>query len=206
MLKRLCVYCGSSYGSEPAYQRAASELGALLARRGIALVYGGGKVGLMGELARAVISAGGEVVGVIPRHLAQKEVAFTGISELRVVENMHERKAQMAELADAFLALPGGLGTLEELAEVLTWAQLGLHEKPCGLLNVGGYFDALLAFLDGMAAAHFLHPEHRDMLLVGTDAEALLEAFERYAPPRADKASMALEDLRRREGQNPPGA
>ncbi len=198
MIKRICVYCGSSFGADPAYQQEARSLGALLAKRGIALVYGGGKVGLMGEIARAVIAGGGEVIGVIPRHLAEKEVAFKGISDLRLVENMHERKALMADLADAFIALPGGLGTLEEVAEILTWSQLGLHEKPCGLLNVAGYFDALLAFLDRMVAAHFLHAVHREMLLVRTDPAALLSAFDAYSPPHADKAEMALKDLKER--------
>lgn len=198
MIKRICVYCGSSFGADPAYQQAARMLGELLAQRGLTLVYGGGKVGLMGEIARTVTAAGGEVIGVIPRHLADKEVAFNGISDLRLVENMHERKALMAELADAFIALPGGLGTLEEVAEILTWSQLALHEKPCGLLNVGGYFDALLAFLDRMVEAHFLHAEHRAMLLMDTDPQALLAAFETYQPPRADKAAMALKDLKNR--------
>ncbi len=195
MMKRICVYCGSSFGADPAYQQAARDVGALLAKRGIALVYGGGKVGLMGEIARAVIAGGGEVIGVIPRHLADKEVAFNGISDLRLVEDMHERKALMADLADAFITLPGGLGTLEEVAEILTWSQLGLHKKPCGLLNVGGYFDALLAFLDRMVEAHFLHKAHRDILLVDTDPAALLASFETYQPPHADKAAMALQDL-----------
>ncbi len=199
MIKRICVYCGSSFGADPAFQQAARAVGALLAQRGIALVYGGGKVGLMGEIARAVIAGGGEVIGVIPRHLADREVAFKGISDLRLVDNMHERKALRADLADAFVALPGGLGTLEEVAEILTWSQLGLHEKPCGLLNVSGYFDPLLAFLDGMVAAHFLHDVHRDMVLVHTDPEALLAAFDTYQPPRADKAAMALKDLHSRE-------
>ncbi len=200
MINRICVYCGSSFGADPVYQKEARAVGALLAKRGIALVYGGGKVGLMGEIARAAIAEGGEVIGVIPQYLADKEVAFEGISDLRRVENMHERKALMADLADAFITLPGGLGTLEELAEILTWSQLGLHEKPCGLLNVGGYFDDLLAFLNGMVQAHFLHEVHRDMILVHTDPEAMLAAFEIYQPPRVDKAAMTLKDLSDREG------
>jgi len=201
IIKRICVYCGSSFGADPAYEQAARVVGMLLAKRGLTLVYGGGKVGLMGEIARTVIADGGEVIGVIPRGLANKEVAFTGISDLRLVDNMHERKAMMADLADAFIALPGGLGTLEEVAEILTWSQLGLHEKPCGLLNVGGYFDPLLAFLDRMVEAHFLHAVHRKMLVVHTNPEALLAAFATYTPPRADKAAMALKDLRSRGNQ-----
>ena len=198
MIKRICVYCGSSFGENPAFQRAAHEMGATLAQRGIALVYGGGKVGLMGEVARAVIAGGGEVIGVIPRQMAERELAFTEATDLRVVENMHERKALMADLADGFIALPGGIGTLEEIAEVLTWSQLGLHQKPCGLLDVDGYFDSLTAFLDQMVKVHFLHKAHRDSLLVYTDPAALLAAFETYAPPRADKVAMALEELQRR--------
>lgn len=175
-------------------------MGALLAKRGYALVYGGGKVGLMGEVARAVIAGQGEVIGVIPRQMAEKELALKEISELHVVENMHQRKALMAELADGYIALPGGIGTLEEIAEILTWSQLGLHQKPCGLLDVDGYYDSLIAFLDQMVAAHFLHQPHRDMLLVNSDPEALLSAFETYVPPRADKAALALEELHRRGG------
>lgn len=195
MIKRICVYCGSNFGVDPAYQQAARATGTLLARQGIALVYGGGKVGLMGEIARAVIENSGEVIGVIPKYLADKEVAFNGISDLRLVDNMHDRKAIMADLADAFIGLPGGLGTLEEVAEILTWSQLGLHVKPCGLLNVNGYFDALLAFLDHMVEAHFMHPEHREMVLLSTDPAQLLAAFERYQPPHADKAAIALKEL-----------
>src|ERR1043165_174167 len=144
--RRVCVFCGSSPGARPEYRQAAEAMGRLLASRRIGLVYGGGNVGLMGLLADAALSAGGEVIGVIPRHLDAREVAHRGLPDLRVVASMHERKALMADLSDAFIALPGGLGTLEEMFEILTWAQLGLHRKPCGLLNVLGYFDRLLSF------------------------------------------------------------
>jgi hypothetical protein len=191
-MKRLCVYCGSSPGSLPAYLEAARHLGALMARNQQDLVYGGGNVGMMGELAQSVLDHGGHVIGVIPRDLVQREVAHTGLSDLRVVDSMHERKALMAELADGFIALPGGIGTLEELLEVLTWAQLGLHRKPCGLLNVSGYFEQLMAFLDHLVDQRFLHPAHRAMLLATERAEDLLTAFEAYQPPIVDKAAWAL--------------
>ena len=154
--KRLCVYCGSRHGAQPAYDRAARNLGAALARHGIELVYGGGRVGLMGVLAESVLAHGGKVIGVIPKALVSREVAFLELSDLRIVESMHERKALMADLADAFVALPGGVGTLEELFEILTWAQLGLHHKPCGLLNVDQFYDLLLGFLDHALAENFI--------------------------------------------------
>jgi len=191
-MKAICVFCGSGSGSNPEYLQAACDLGNTLAERSITLIYGGGNVGLMGEIARAVMGMGGEVIGVIPRHLAEKKVAYEGITDLRLVETMHERKAMMAELAEGFIALPGGLGTLEEIAEVLTWAQLGLHPKPCGLLNVNGYFDHLSAFLDHMLIEGFLHPVHRGMVQVSSDINQLLAAFEVYHPPQADKAAWAL--------------
>ena len=191
-MKRLCVYCGSSPGSLPSYLEAARQLGRLMARQGLDLVYGGGNVGMMGELAQSVLDHGGHVIGVIPRDLVQREVAHTGLSDLRVVDSMHERKALMAELSDGFIALPGGIGTLEELLEVLTWAQLGLHRKPCGLLNVSGYFQQLMAFLDHLVDQRFLHPAHRAMLLSAERAEDLLTAFEAYAPLIVDKAAWAL--------------
>jgi uncharacterized protein (TIGR00730 family) len=186
-LRRVCVFAASSPGTEPEYAAAAAALGKELAAREMALVYGGARVGLMGVLADAVLAAGGVVTGVIPEALVALEVAHESLSELRIVASMHERKQVMADLADAFVALPGGLGTLEELFEVLTWAQLGMHDKPCGILNVAGYYDALLAFLDRAVRDRLVTPAHRGMLLVEQDPAALLERFARYAPPRAPK-------------------
>jgi uncharacterized protein (TIGR00730 family) len=163
-----------------------------MAQRGFELVYGGGNVGLMGTLAQTVLDLGGHVIGVIPEDLVKREVAHTGLADLRVVGSMHERKALMAELADGFIALPGGIGTLEELLEVMTWAQLGLHQKPCGVLNVCGYLDRLLAFLDHLVDQRFLHPAHRSMLLSASRAEDLMAGFEDYRPPVVDKAAWAL--------------
>jgi uncharacterized protein (TIGR00730 family) len=184
-MKRLCVFCGSSPGRDPVYLAAAAGLGTLLARRRIGLVYGGASIGLMGALADAAQAGGGEVIGVIPQALVKWEVAHTGLADLRVVSSMHERKALMAELSDGFVALPGGIGTLEELFEVWTWAQLGSHGKPCALLNVSGFFDSLLGYLDFVVAEAFLRPMHRDMLLVSETAEGLLERLEGYrAPPK----------------------
>lgn len=183
MVHRVCVFCGSSPGSDPAFAAAAVELGHVLAERNVGLVYGGASVGLMGRLADAALAAGGEVIGVIPRALVDLEVAHRGLADLRVVGSMHERKALMAELADAFIALPGGLGTLDELFEILTWAQLGLHHKPIGLLDVGGYFNPLLAFLDGAVRARFVAPEHRAMLLRAADPLTLLDACKTYRAP-----------------------
>lgn len=180
---RVCVFCGSSPGAWENFSAAAVELGRHLAAAGLGLVYGGARVGLMGRLADSALAAGGEVVGVIPRALVDLEVAHDGLTELRVVASMHERKALMADLSDAFIALPGGLGTLDELFEILTWAQLGLHHKPIGLLDVGGYFGPLLAFLDGAVQARFLAPAHRRMLLVGENPAELLEQFSAYRPP-----------------------
>jgi len=182
-IHRVCVFCGSSSGAVPDFAELAERLGALLAARRLGLVYGGASVGLMGRLAGAALAAGGEVIGVIPRSLVEMEVAHTGLSELRVVGTMHERKALMADLADAFIALPGGIGTLDELFEVLTWAQLGLHTKPVGLLDCAHYFAALLAFLDRAVSARFVQPVHRAMLLVDEDPARLLAAFEAYTAP-----------------------
>ena len=191
-LKRICVFCGSSPGSRPEYAAAARRLGGLLAGRKIGLVFGGGRVGMMGQLAQAALESGGEVIGVIPRQLHEKKVAFAGLADLRVVNSMHERKALMAELADGFVALPGGLGTLEEIFEILTWAQLGLHGKPCGLLNVAGYFTPLLAFLDRVTGEGFLDAAHRSTILTAEHPEELLRQFEAYRPPLTDKADWAL--------------
>jgi len=186
-LQRICVFTGSRPGARADYGAAARALGRTLAQRGIGLVYGGGNVGLMGEMADAALASGGEVIGVIPESLVRKEVAHGGLSELRVVRSMHERKAQMADLADAFIALPGGMGTLEELFEILTWAQLGLHAKPCGLLDVCGYFERLLGFLDRAVAEDFLRQDHRRLLLYAEEAESLLEAFAHYRATPAER-------------------
>jgi uncharacterized protein (TIGR00730 family) len=187
-IRSLCVFCGSSSGHRSNYAEAARRLGAALARRGLELVYGAGHVGLMGVLADAVLAAGGRVVGVIPQSLVERELAHTRLTELHVVRTMHERKALMADRADAFLALPGGFGTADELFEILTWLQLGIHDKPVGLLNVGGYFDPLLAWIDRSVAEGFLREQHRGALLVGEEPEALLDAvLTRPAPPAVEK-------------------
>jgi uncharacterized protein (TIGR00730 family) len=179
----ICVFCGSSTGNEPTYAEAARSLGAALASQKIRLVYGGGSVGLMGILADAVLEHGGSVVGVIPQALWDREVGHRALTELHIVANMHERKAMMADLSDGFVALPGGIGTMEELFEAWTWAQLGVHEKPCALLNVSGYFDALLTFIDHMVAQGLLRHEHREMLIVADNPGALLSRIESYNPP-----------------------
>jgi uncharacterized protein (TIGR00730 family) len=183
-MNRLCIFCGSSPGRDPAYLAAAAELGTFLAKRGIGIVYGGAAIGLMGTVADAARAAGGEVIGVIPRALVELEVAHVGLADLRIVGSMHERKALMAELSDGFIALPGGIGTLEELFEIWTWGQLGSHRKPCALLNVAGFYDRLLAFLDFIVDEAFLRPVHRSMLLVGETPASLLEKLQSYrAPP-----------------------
>lgn len=186
-LARICVYCGANAGRDPAYAAAAQAMGRALARRGIGLVTGGGRVGLMGVVAESALAAGGSVTGVIPEALMNKELAHAGLTELIVTRSMHERKARMAELADGFIALPGGLGTYEELFEIWTWAQLGWHRKPCGLLNANGFYDRLVAFVDHAAGEGFLRPEHRAMLVVDTDAERLIDRFADYAPPAVTK-------------------
>jgi uncharacterized protein (TIGR00730 family) len=181
------VYCGSSPGLRPAYLDAARALAAALMRRRIRLVYGGARVGVMGALADAMLAAGGSVTGVIPRALAGKEIAHDGLSELIITESMHARKTIMAERADACVALPGGIGTLEELFEAWTWTQLGFHEKPCGLLNVVGYFDALIQFVDHSVAEGYMRQTHRDILLVDDDVDTLLDRLEAYEPPAVPK-------------------
>ncbi|HEX2224649.1 MAG TPA: TIGR00730 family Rossman fold protein [Thermoanaerobaculia bacterium] len=186
-MRRICVFCGSSPGASPAYAEAARELGRLLARRGLGLVYGGGNVGLMGILADAVLAEGGEVIGVIPHSLMAREVGHSGLTELRVVDTMHERKALMADLSDAFIALPGGIGTLDEWFEIWTWAQLGLHPKPCGLLDVQDYYSPLLAFLDHMVRERFLRDTHRAFVLVDTDPTLLLDRMAAHEPPAVEK-------------------
>ena len=186
-IQRLCVYCGSSVGARPAYREAALALGGLLARNDIELVYGGGRVGLMGAVADGALAAGGQVIGVIPRALMDRELGHTGIQDLRVVGDMHERKMTMAGLADAFVAMPGGWGTLEELTEMLTWLQLGIHRKPIGLLNVDGYFDPLLAFAKTMVDERFVREEQGSMLVVEAEPDALLARLQHPMPPPIDK-------------------
>ena len=186
-MRSVCVFCGSSSGTEQVYAEVARALGRTLAESGITLVYGGGRVGLMGVVADAALGAGGEVVGVIPKSLLEREIAHDGLTDLRVVGSMHERKALMSELSDGFIALPGGTGTLEEFFEALTWGQLGEHRKPCGLLDVGGYYGPLLAVFDQMVSRAFLSEEHRTMILVETEPNRLLEAFAHYRPPEVAK-------------------
>jgi uncharacterized protein (TIGR00730 family) len=186
-VRRLCVFSGSSPGGHPDYAAATAGLGRALAEAGIGVVYGGASVGLMGVVADAALAAGGEVVGVIPRALVDREIAHPGLSELHVVGSMHERKALMADLSDGFVALPGGTGTLDELFEVFTWGQLGLHAKPLGLLDVRGYYAQLVAFLDHAVQERFVAAEHRDMLVLEDDAAALLEAFRRWRAPVRSK-------------------
>jgi uncharacterized protein (TIGR00730 family) len=183
-MRRICVFCGASSGASPAFAEAAAAVGTELARRGIGVVYGGGRLGLMGVVADAALAAGGEVSGVIPRGLVDRELAHDRLSALHVVQTMHERKARMNELSDGFLTLPGGLGTLEELAEVVSWAQLGLHVKPVAVLNVRGYFDGLLAWVEGAVSDGFVRPEHAGLLIVDSELGALLDAMERHRPPR----------------------
>lgn len=183
---RICVYLGSSPGRSPVYAQAAEQVGALLAERGIGLVYGGGTVGLMGIIADAVCAAGGEVIGVIPEALRAREHDHQGITELHVVKTMHERKAMMAKFADGFLCLPGGIGTLEEIFEAWCWSQLGYHEKPCGLLNVNGFYTPMARFIDQVVEEGFLQPRHRAMLLVEDDPAVLLDRMAHYLPPQTE--------------------
>ena len=186
-MKSVCVFCGSHPGFDPAYARTARALGETLAGAGIELVYGGGHVGLMGAVADAALAAGGEVTGIMPKALVDREIAHTSLTRLHVVGSMHERKAMMSELSEGFVALPGGSGTLEEFFEVLTWAQLGEHGKPCGLLNIAGYYDPLLAVFDHMVDRGFLNEKHRAMVLVESEPTAMLAKFEEYRPPKIAK-------------------
>lgn len=186
-INRICVFCGSSSGRSASYAEAATTLGHHLGAIGIGLVYGGARVGLMGLLADAALAAGGEVVGFIPQALVDHEVAHESLTELHVVASMHERKSRMADLSDAFIALPGGFGTIEELCEILTWAQLGLHSKPVGVLNVDGYYDPLLAFFDNVFSEKFIRPEHRSLVIEGRTPQNLLESFAAYQSPRVKK-------------------
>jgi uncharacterized protein (TIGR00730 family) len=188
-MKRVCVFCGSSRGNNPEYSSRARELGAILAREKLSLVYGGGGVGLMGELANSVMSGGGEVIGVIPEALEARELANRTITELRVVNSMHERKALMASLADAFIALPGGIGTLDEFSEIVTWAQLGIHHKPCGLLDIGNYYRNLIAFLDDAVREGFVHQDHRALVMIESDPERMVQRLlASRQPGRLDRA------------------
>ena len=186
-MNSICVFCGSSPGSDPAYAEAAQRLGWTLAERNTTLVYGGGHVGLMGVVADAALEAGGEVIGVMPRSLVDREIGHKGLTKLHVVGSMHERKAMMSRLSVGFVALPGGNGTLEEFFEVLTWAQLGEHGKPCGLLNIAGYYDPLLRVFDQMLEKDFLRGAHRELILVADDPSSLLQRFEGYEPPKTIK-------------------
>jgi uncharacterized protein (TIGR00730 family) len=186
-MQRVTVFCGSRIGVDPRYRELARALGRLLVQRGCGLVFGGGSVGLMGVVSDAVLEAGGEVIGVIPRSLATKELLHTGVPDMRVVDSMHDRKALMAELSDAFIALPGGFGTFEELFEVITWAQLGIHSKSVGLLNVGGFFDPLVRLIDHAIQEQFIKPQHRGLIVVEERPDVLLEQLERHRPPEVRK-------------------
>jgi uncharacterized protein (TIGR00730 family) len=187
LFRRMCVFCGSSKGAREIYARAARHLGLELARRGIELVYGGGNVGLMCVMADAVLGAGGRVIGIIPEQLMARELGHTGIQDLRVVKTMHERKALMAELADGFIAMPGGIGTYEEFFEVLTWAQLGLHVKPCALLNVDGFYNPVLNLLEHAIEERFVRPAHRELVVVEAEPDALLDHMARHHAPHLHK-------------------
>ncbi len=186
-MKYVCVYCGSNPGRSPEYIRYARVLAKELVTRNIGLVYGGASVGIMGAIANTVLDGGGEVIGVMPQSLVDKEVSHNGLTELKVVDTMHERKAIMAELSDGFIALPGGLGTIEEIFEVLTWSQLGFHKKPCSFLNIKQYYNSLSLFLDHAVEEQFIKPVHREMLLIEDDPSKLLDAMEEYDPPTVDK-------------------
>ena len=186
-MKSICVYCGASTGADPVFADAARSLATALVDRDIALVYGGGNIGLMGIIADEVLRLGGDVTGVIPTTLVEREVGHRGLSRLHVVDTMHQRKAMMAELSAGFIAMPGGIGTLEELFEVLTWSQLGLHDKPIGLLNVAGFYDGLISFVDHVAGQGFLRNQHRALLMHGSDANNLLAQFAQWKPSVADK-------------------
>lgn len=186
-MKSVCVFCGSSFGNRPAFEEAAKATGRAIAAADMRLVYGGAKVGLMGTVADAAIAAGGEVIGVLPKALEQKELAHQELNELYIVESMHERKALMADLADGFIALPGGAGTLEEIFEVWTWGQLGFHKKPCGFLNIEGFYDGLLTFLDHQTSEGFMKPVMRSMVMNAGSPEVLLDLFGSYEPPETAK-------------------
>ncbi len=190
--RRICVFCASAFGANPIYRQTADATGRLLAERGVTIVYGGGRVGLMGALAEGALAAGGRVIGVMPQALVDREIAHTGLTEFHVVSSMHQRKAKMADLADAFLALPGGFGTLDELCEILTWAQLGLHSKPIGLLNVAGYYNHFLALLDHQMREGLLQPAHRAALLSSDVLDELLAALSAATPPREPPVPVSV--------------
>ncbi len=186
-MKRICVFCGSNNGSNPLFLEAAEAVGLFLVQNHLELVFGGGRVGLMGKVADTVMANGGKVIGVIPEQLATREVAHAGLTELHVVDSMHERKAMMADFSDGFIALPGGFGTFEEFCEILTWAQLGIHQKPCALLNVAGYYDALVALFDQATNQQFIRPEHRSLVLVDSKIENLFQKMKEFEPPVLEK-------------------
>ncbi len=186
-MRSVCVFCGSSEGGNPAYVAAARRIAVVLVRRGLRLVYGGGRVGLMGALADAALAAGGEVIGVIPEALVSKELAHRGLSDLRIVGTMHERKALMADLSDGFVTMPGGFGTLEEFLEVLSWAQLSIHAKPCGLLDIENYYGPMIELFDRAVTEGFVVPDHRELVLTECDPDLLLDLMERYTPPITKK-------------------
>jgi len=192
-IKRICIFCGSSLGVKKEYAHSAIELGRILAQKKIALVYGGGRVGIMGQLAKACLEAGGEVIGVIPKQLYKMGLGYTKLTRLHLVNSMHERKAMMSDLSDGFIALPGGLGTIEEFFEALTWAQLGIHRKPCGLLNTAGYYDKLMEFIGNAVKQEFLEKEHKDMILVSEKPIDLMAKFRAYRAPKASKVIWVLE-------------
>jgi uncharacterized protein (TIGR00730 family) len=193
-MRKVCVFCGSSLGANRAYEAAAHAMGTALARRGLELVYGGGKVGLMGVISDAVLGAGGRVTGIMPDNLWKKEIGHTDLTDLRIVGSMHERKAMMAELSDAFIALPGGFGTFEEFCEAVTWTQLGLHDKPCGMLNVDGYYEHLLALFDRAEQEGFLMTEHRRLVHHATDPDVLLDRLENHRPIHTEKWIEGVEE------------
>ncbi|UBF26921.1 TIGR00730 family Rossman fold protein [Kovacikia minuta CCNUW1] len=186
-MKSICVFCGSNFGARSTYKLAAQEVGRVLVDRGLGLVYGGGNVGLMGAIADAVLEAGGKAIGVIPQSLVDKELAHAGLTQLHIVNSMHERKALMAELSDGFIAMPGGFGTFEEFCEVLTWSQLGFHQKPCGLLNVDGYYDPLITLFDHAVEEQFVRPPHRSLVLVDSQIHPLLDKLATFEPSTLPK-------------------
>ncbi|HQU84895.1 MAG TPA: TIGR00730 family Rossman fold protein [Pyrinomonadaceae bacterium] len=186
-MKRICVFCGSNPGIDPIYLETAEKVGKFLGENGIELVFGGGRVGLMGRIADTVMANGGKVIGIIPKGLSDREVAHQGLTELKIVGSMHERKALMAELSDGFIALPGGVGTFEEFCEIVTWAQLGIHEKPCALMNVGGFYNAFIAMFDHSMNQGFIRPQHRELVLVDDKIEELYEKMRNFRPPTIEK-------------------
>lgn len=192
-MKSICVYCGSSFGNQPVYAEAARAMASEMVENNIELVYGGGKVGLMGVIADEILKLGGKATGVIPKALMDKEVGHTGLTQLHIVQNMHERKALMAELAEGFVAMPGGIGTLEELFEILTWSQLGFHQKPIGVLNVDGFYDGLIAFLQAQVRHGFVKPEQAELMLHATTAPALLQRLQNFVPKQSTKLRDALD-------------